>query len=270
MTVDGILLVTCIGGATLAGLIVYHTVAGYYHYRYYVLRRDEPEMWKCQPKRFLTPKLHLRAILVSSGNLILGGVITGSLIYGMIEGTLKTAIYTDVGEYGWAYTLGMTVVLFGMMDYIDYWVHRTLHIRFLYRHMHFIHHRFIATSPYVATAMHPIELLALQAATFAPLFFVPFHAASVAGVLLYILVFNIIDHSGVKLVSALPWQPPSVYHDDHHVHFHVNYGQHLMIWDRLHGTLRRQNRRYGKDVFGGRGARENGSPETEPDPFVSY
>ena len=27
-----------------------------------------------------------------------------------------------------------------------------------------------------------------------------------------------------------------------------------MIWDRLHGTLRRQDRRYGEHVFGGRGA----------------
>ena len=186
----------------------------------------------------------------------------------MIEGTVKTAVYTDVTEYGWVYTVGMTVVLFVMMDYIDYLVHRTLHTRFLYLHVHRTHHRFVATTPYVATATHPLEFLALQAASFAPLFFIPFHAASVAAVLVYILVFNIIDHSGVRLTSILPWQPPSRYHDDHHVHFHVNYGQHLMLWDRMHGTLRRQNRTYGKDVFGGRGVPEGGGPEL--DPYVRY
>ena len=51
---DWSLLATCVVGATLAGLGVYHAVAGYYHYRYYVLRRHEPETWKCQPDRFLT------------------------------------------------------------------------------------------------------------------------------------------------------------------------------------------------------------------------
>ena len=49
------LLATCIGGATLAGLVAYHAAAGYYHYRYYVLRRHEPETWKCQPKSFRRP-----------------------------------------------------------------------------------------------------------------------------------------------------------------------------------------------------------------------
>lgn len=271
-TIDWGLLATCIVGAALAGLVAYHGVAGYYHYRYYVRRRDEPEMWKCQPQRFLTAKLHRAAIIAGTANLTLGGVVTGILLYGMIKGWVKTAIYTDVSEYGWAYTLGMTVVLFVVMDCFAYWVHRALHIQFLFKHVHRFHHRFVATSPYVATALHPVELLTLQATSFLPLFFIPFHAVSAGAVLFYILIFNIIDHSGVKLVSALPWQGPSTYHDDHHAHFHVNFGQHLMIWDRVHGTLRRQNRRYGKDVFGGRGKRdaEARHTPTELEPFVNY
>ena len=264
------LLGICISVATLVSLAAYHAVAGYYHYRYYVRRRHEPETWKCQPERFLTPKLHRRAVLASTGNLILAGVVTGSLVSGVASGQLDVAIYTDVAEYGWAYTLGMTVVLFVIVDCINYWVHRLFHIRFLFRHVHCFHHRFVATSPYVTLAVHPVELLIQQGASFLPLFFIPFHVVSVVVVLLYILVFNVIDHSGVRLVSALPWQPPSVYHDDHHVYYHVNFGQHLIIWDRLHGTLRRQNRRYGEDVFGGRGVRDGDDQQAELDLYVSY
>ncbi len=62
-TVDWELLTICVGAATLSGLVVYHTVAGYYHYRYYVRRRSRPETWKCQPKRFLTPALQRTAVL---------------------------------------------------------------------------------------------------------------------------------------------------------------------------------------------------------------
>jgi hypothetical protein len=77
-----------------------------------------------------------------------------------------------------------------------------------------------------------------------------------------ILVFNIIDHSGVRLYSRWPWQGPTMFHDDHHVHFHVNFGQHLAFWDRFHGTLRRTGRRYGVDVFGGKGEPDDGVTRT--------
>ena len=88
-------------------------------------------------------------------------------------------------------------------------------------------------------------------------------------VLVYVLTFNVIDHSGVDLRSRLPWQGPSRFHDDHHLYFHVNFGQHLMIWDRLHGTLRRQKRSYGREVFGGKGVPISDEGKELP-PFVEY
>ncbi len=254
--------------ATGFGLAIYHAVAGYYHLRYYRLRRDEPDTWKCQPSRFLTDKLHRTAVLAGSANLALGGVVTGILIY-LIERGLPTMLYYDVADYGWAYTLASVPVLFAVIDASAYYVHRALHFKPLYKRFHKFHHRFVATSPYVATALHPVELLWLQAASLIWIFIVPLHPAVVSVVLVYILVFNIIDHSGVRLVSSLPWQGPSAYHDDHHAHFHVNFGQHLMIWDRLHGTLRRRGRSYGKDVFGGRGLAPSASGEVD-NPFFEY
>lgn len=270
-TIDWSLLAICVAGATVAGLAVYHVVAGYYHYRYYVRRRHEPETWKCQPGRFLTRAQTRSAVLLGTGNLTLSGILSGLLAYGVVTDTVPTAVYTEVSDYGWTYTLGMTAVLFVLVDCLNYWVHRALHGKFLYRRVHRLHHRYVATTGYVATAMHPAELLAQQAASLAPVFLIPFHWVSIAAVLIYILAFNVIDHSGVRLVSALPWQPPSRYHDDHHAHFHVNYGQHVMVWDRLFGTLRRENRRYGQDIFGGRGAPDGSAGRlAEAAPFVRY
>ena len=45
-------------------------------------------------------------------------------------------------------------------------------------------------------------------------------------------------------------------------HQHVNFGQHLMLWDRLYGTLRRVDRKYGEHVYGGKG--EGGSDGDAP------
>lgn len=253
MHIDWPMLGICLGLSIAAGLVIYHLVAGYYHVRYYVLRRHEPETWKCQPQRFLSPVLHRHAILLGSANLALGGFVSGLLIYGITQG-LKLPIYFEVSAYGWTYTLLTTVGYFVIVDGLAYYVHRGFHNRFLFRWVHRHHHRYVATTPYTATALHPVELLALQLAAFLPIFIVPLHASSIGGVLAYILIFNIIDHSGVRLTSILPWQGPSTYHDDHHVYFHCNFGQHLMIFDKLHGTLRRKGRKYGKDVFGGKGA----------------
>jgi lathosterol oxidase len=234
------------------GLIIFHGVAAFYHVKYYVLRADEPENWKCQPNRRLPANLQRHAILLSSWNLTIAGAITGAILYAVQRG-MQTPVYYDVADYGWAYTLLSTVVLFVFVDAIAYYIHRALHGKFLYSHFHRAHHAYVATTPYCTIAIHPLVFVSLQLGSFAPVALIPFHAASVAIVFLYILIFNIIDHSGVRLVSRIPWQAPSDYHDDHHALFHVNFGQHLMIWDRLHGTLRKKEQSYGVEVFGGRG-----------------
>ena len=60
---------------------------------------------------------------------------------------------------------------------------------------------------------------------------------------------DIYIHTGVYLESWFPWQPSSLYHDDHHNFFHVNYGQSLTIWDKLGGTFYNQKNKYGENSF---------------------
>lgn len=256
--------------SVLGGVAILWVVGGYYHVRYYLRRRGDPASWKCQPTRFLRPDQQRQAMVLSTMNLTIGGLISGTLIYALGHG-LQTPIYFDVAERGWPYLLGSTVLLFVLVDGLAYYAHRAMHAKLVFRYVHRWHHRYVATTPFVVTAMHPVEFLVFQAATFLPLFVIPFHYASVIAVFVYILVFNIIDHSGVRLHSRWPWQGPSSYHDDHHVHFHCNFGQHLMLWDRLHGTLRREDRRYGEDVFGGKGEPDGSAPFVRKPPrFVRY
>ncbi len=250
----------------LGGLVIYWAVGGYYHIKYYVLRRGEPETWKCQPKRFLRPDQQRQAMLLGTMNMTIGGILSGTFIYALTHGW-NIPIYFEVAEYGWMYTLWSTIALFVLVDALAYYAHRFLHIRFLFPHIHRWHHRYIATTPFVVTAMHPAEFILFQAATFLPMFVLPVYYLSAIAVFVYILVFNIIDHSGVKLSSSLPWQGPSLFHDDHHVYFHCNFGQVLTLWDRMHGTLRREGRRYGAEVYGGKGVAIDGRT---PGKFVRY
>ncbi len=268
--IDWFMLVVCVVGSIAGGLIIFHVVAGYYHLRYYVFGRGDAPAWKIQADRWLTSTQQKQAALRSSLNLVLGGAVTGVLVYALTQGW-ETPIYYDVDDYGWPWTIASTVLLFILNDGAAYYVHRALHSKLLFKRIHRYHHRFVATTTYVTTAVHPAELLMLQAASFAPLFVLPVHAGGIALVLIYILAFNVIDHSGVRLYSRIPWQGPSTFHDDHHTKFHCNFGQHLMLWDRMHGTLRRKHTEYGIDIFGGRGRPDPAvRPDHGADEFVAY
>ncbi|WAS95441.1 sterol desaturase family protein [Nannocystis punicea] len=256
----------------VGGLVIVWGVGGYYHLRYYVLRRHEPEAWKCQPKRWLRPEQQRQAMKLSTMNMTIGGLLSGTFIWGLDRG-LPTGLYFDFAERGWAWFLFSTVAFFLLVDLLAYYAHRAMHHKLVFRQVHSWHHRYVATTPFVVTAMHPVEFLTFQGVTFIPMFFLPIYYLTAITVFVYILVFNIIDHSGVRLSSRWPWQGPTTFHDDHHAHFHCNFGQCLLLWDRLHGTLRRKNRRYGADVYGGRGlaSRPSGAEGgSSDDDFVRY
>lgn len=253
--------------AGLGGFVLYFGFGGWLYWRYYIRRRDEPEQWKIQAKRWVPPKVHRWAIRVAASNLMVAGLLTGTFAY-FVHTKGISALYMDVDDYGWAYTALSTVLMFLALEAAAYYTHRFLHGKFMFRHVHRWHHRVVAPTPFITVTMHPVEFILLQATAFLPVFFMPVHVAAFAGLLVYALVFNLMDHSGIRMNHWLPWHSSSSFHDDHHVYFHCNYGQHISIFDRVHGTLRRHDRRYGKDVFGGKGApREDGGGAGE---FVKY
>ncbi len=259
-----------VGICTLGGLVLYFGFGSILYGLYYVRRRHEPERWKLQPGRFTPKKLHRWAAGVAASNLALGGLLSGTFAFYVSQGG-PSALYLDIAEYGWVYTIVSTVLAFIFLEAAAYYVHRGLHNRWLFRHIHRWHHRVVAPTPFTTTTMHPAEFVAFQATAFSMTFFLPLWAGSFIGLLIYVLIFNMLDHSGIAMRHTLPWQSSSRYHDDHHVYFHCNYGQNLIFFDRLHGTLRRRDRRYGAEVFGGRGAEPTqGRTSEEDDPYVDY
>jgi lathosterol oxidase len=256
--------------SAVSGMALYFGVGGYLYVKYYRRRRADPEAWKIQPKRFLSPKQHRWAIRVAASNMMLGGLLSGSFAYYVLHGGY-TALYFDFETHGVLYTLASTVMLFLALEAAAYYTHRWLHGKWMFQHVHRWHHRCVAPTPFTTVTMHPVEFISLQATAFLPIFIIPAHVGSFIFLLVYVLLFNIKDHSGVVLTSWIPWQGSSRFHDDHHVYFHCNYGQNLPHFDRFHGTHRRVDRRYGEHVFGGKGARLEGTETSDDEPeFVKY
>ena len=142
-----------------------------------------------------------------------------------------------------------TVLYFLWIDLWAYVGHRLLHLPFLYRTVHKWHHAYRQPTAFVALGLHPFDMLLIQGGVFVGLFFVRMHVAALVANLLYVHYHNVVDHSGVYFESWLPWQPSSLYHDDHHKLFHVNYGQTLTIWDRLGGTFYSTRKKYSEGSF---------------------
>lgn len=258
-----------LGAAIAGGLGMYFGIAGAFHLIYYRGRRERAAEWKCQPRRWLTPKLSRHQLLLGTANM-LGASIASGFFTAYLAGGGRSAVYFDLQQHGLLYALGGTVLYFLLTDAGLYWAHRTFHRPLLFRYIHRWHHRYTAPSAFTAMAMHPVELATYQSIMLLPLFVLPVHVGGLIFVLVYQNYVALVDHSGIDFHSWLPWQPPTRFHDDHHVHFHVNYGQNMGLWDRIFGTYRRQGRVYGVEVFGGRGAPASDAPASAPAPLFDY
>ncbi|ELU10573.1 hypothetical protein CAPTEDRAFT_221649 [Capitella teleta] len=233
-------------------IVSYYGLAGWLQWHYYIRRRDSAAEWKCQPTKFLTPENERHEILMGSFNLFLGSLVGGSLAAYIMNGG-RTQMYYHLDDHSYWYLVFSTVLLFLMQDAYAFYAHKSSHYPLIYKHIHKHHHRYHSPTAFSATAMHPAEFLWLQTGLILPIFFLPVYSGSFIMCILYAYYYGMIDHSGIKMDAVWPWQPPSQFHDDHHKYFHVNFGFNLRIWDWMHDTLRKEDRVYSEEIFGGRG-----------------
>ncbi len=233
--------------------VTFWGLGGLVHYLFYVRRRGDAARWKVQPKRFLSPRMTRHAFLLGSFNILMGATIGGAFAWHVSRGGWST-LYLDPLELGVLWIPISALLTYVMIDAGLYYSHRFLHRRSLFRYIHRWHHRYTAPIVFTTTAVHPLEFLIFQAFVMLPAVVLPVHWAVYVAVVAYTYFIGMIDHSGIHVRWPLPLHSGNQFHDDHHVYFHCNYGHHTQLFDRLHGTVRREDRRYGEDVFGDRGA----------------
>jgi methylsterol monooxygenase len=143
----------------------------------------------------------------------------------------------------WIFLTQMIMLLI-FDDTYFYFYHLLLHKnKFLYRHIHSIHHRASAPYPLEFIYAHPLE-----------------SAIAVGGILLgyisiyfifgsiniytfwaysFVRIFHETDiHSGIKslIFKWLPFYGSTQHHDAHHSHLHGNYASTFSFWDHILGT----------------------------------
>ena len=130
------------------------------------------------------------------------------------------------------------------LDVYTYAVHRLMHTRWLYRHVHSVHHRSRTPSALTAFSFHPVEWLLLG--LYVPLSLAAFdyHAVTLAVVFVLQGFLNTLPHCGYELAPRGWYENPvsklfatTFYHDLHHQRTTCNYGTLTTLWDRLLGTI---------------------------------
>jgi sterol desaturase/sphingolipid hydroxylase (fatty acid hydroxylase superfamily) len=145
---------------------------------------------------------------------------------------------------GWAWAIVAVPVALMLHDFYFYWMHRLIHIDWIYPHVHKVHHLSTNPSPLAALSFHPLEALIEAAGVIVILTLVPLPLPSLIAFGFLAFAFNVLGHLGYEvfparlLASAFGrWMNSSTSHNLHHRTFRFNYGLYTLIWDRLFGTV---------------------------------
>ncbi len=167
---------------------------------------------------------------------------------GMYRVGLPTGLVWTLGEMGVSWWAALLQVLGGIVvvDAWTYWKHRMLHTRWLFA-FHRGHHAFRDPTPFAGFAVGPLETVL----TFWPLLlicwpaakhFAPMYFSAILG----FVCLNLYLHCGVTfgwMEGLLPrlGLNSSAWHNVHHSHVSVNYGEVSFVWDRLCGTFEKKS-----------------------------
>lgn len=222
--------------------IRYFLIAGGAFLLFYILLKN-PLIRRRIQRKFPKPNHFYRDILFSLVTILIFATIA-ALVFVVLRP--YTQLYNDVETRGKFYYLLTFPMMFILHDFYFYVIHRFMHLPKLFRFVHRVHHLSTNPTPWTAYAFHPLE--AILEAGIIPLiaFSFPVHPSALGLFLLFQFFYNVYGHLGFELFPKNfqrtwigRWVNTGTAHNQHHEHFHGNYGLYTLIWDRLFGTLRK-------------------------------
>lgn len=144
----------------------------------------------------------------------------------------------------WVWAVAAVPIALMLHDFYFYWMHRLIHVDWIYRHVHKVHHLSTNPSPLAALAFHPLEALIEALGVLAILALLPLPLPSLIVFGLLAFSFNVLGHLGYELFperlmasSFGRWINSATSHNLHHRTFRYHYGLYTLIWDRAFGTI---------------------------------
>lgn len=194
-----------------------------------------------------------RPLMVRGRQFTLGGQIrdnmfwtlgTGVLVWTGFEAILFWALANgQMPTVTWEANPVWFVALFLLIpvweSFYFYVIHRAIHVPFLYRHVHYLHHRNINVGPWSGMSMHPIEQMIFLGSVFVHLW-VGAHPVHILFHLQYFFLTAMTTHTGFQGLLVRDKNRLNLgtfHHQMHHRYFECNYGSLEIPWDKWMGTF---------------------------------
>lgn len=151
-------------------------------------------------------------------------------------------IYSGFSIIDWIYAPLSLVLLLVLHDAYFYWAHRMMHLPFLFRHLHRVHHLSRTPTSWAAYAFAPGEAFLMALYVPSVTLFLPVNEVVMLVFLAIMILRNAGGHSGVEfhppgwIDGPLDHLTTVTHHDLHHQRFQGNYGLYFTWWDRWMGT----------------------------------
>lgn len=169
------------------------------------------------------------------------------LMFGMYPYTMYFNIPYDWEDMPRWYNLAFRVfICLVIEDTWHYWLHRVMHHKRFYKHVHKVHHTFQAPFGMVAEYAHPVETIVLGFGFFIGVLLLSNHVMFMWAWVTIRLVETIDVHSGYDFpylnpLHLIPGYAGVRFHDFHHYNFVGNYASTFFWWDWMLGTDHQYN-----------------------------
>jgi len=213
-------------------------------------------------KRMATNADRRREFFLSLQSIVVFAVVN-LIAFGLVRAGI---IAIDHGSFKPVVLAAQIAVMVVLHDAWFYWMHRTLHLRSLFRFAHAAHHKSRTPTSWAAYSFAPAE--AVFESIYFPVMLVgvswvaPVQPWAVFIMLGHQIARNALGHSGFELAwsgftrSPLTgWLTTTVHHDLHHSEGRYNFGLYFTWWDRMMGTEHPRYHERFEAVVAGPGAR---------------
>lgn len=176
---------------------------------------------------------------------LVSSVIMTFLIFFIISTPIAayTKLYQNISDYSILWLIISIPIGMFLHDTYFYWLHRLLHHKKIFRHVHLVHHQSNNPSPFSSYSFHILEAVGEGLIIPLLLFIIPLHPIAIYSFIFFSFIINVYGHLGYEI--APQWfrksflfsiLNTSVYHNMHHSKFHGNYGLYFRFWDKIMHT----------------------------------
>ncbi len=226
----------------LRNFLLLFTVAGVLHLWFYTFSKQGDDL-----------KYDARPLMMNGRQFTLGGQIRDNMFWTLGSGVFFWTAYEVLMFWAlangyapmltWAANPIWFIALFLLIplweSFYFYWIHRMIHLPFLYKHVHSLHHRNINVGPWSGMSMHPLEHAIYLGSVFIHLI-VGAHPVHILYHLQYFTLTAVTTHTGFQgllIKDRNRLNLGTFHHQMHHRYFECNYGGLEMPWDKWFGSF---------------------------------